>query len=90
MRRDWDFVTMSDYQADMKESADRAVGIIEQQASEITRLKFVIAALVHSAEKPIKVSLHLLADLEPRAIIEEEDPANHARIFRPLPPPKSP
>lgn len=84
---DWDFVTMADYQSDMKESANRGASIIETQAREIRQLKIVICALVHSAEKPIHVSMDRFADLEPRAIIVEECPADHARIFRPVNPP---
>ena len=49
MRRDFDFVTMEDYQSDMKESADhavRAISFVRQQSEQHKRLAMeaIIAA----------------------------------------------
>jgi hypothetical protein len=83
-RQDWDFVTMADYQADMKESGDLSAGIIQMQALEITQLKTLICAIIHAAGHPIRVPIEYLDNLKPPAIVVEESPGDNARIFRPL------
>lgn len=55
MRRDWDFVTMQDYSADMAESAAQAVHIIAQLRQRVQQLERVLAEAVLAAGGEIKV-----------------------------------
>lgn len=55
-QRDWDFVSMSDYQSDMKESADSAAGIIKVLKNEADFWRALVEELVASAGGRAKVS----------------------------------
>jgi len=56
MRKDWDFVSMEDYSADMAQQSALARGIIESQRREIEELKRTVWHVVHAAGGRVEVA----------------------------------
>lgn len=55
MRRDWDFVSMSDYQADMRESGERAAAVVTAMRQRAEAAERMLAEVVLAAGGYVKV-----------------------------------
>ena len=58
MREDFDFVSMANYSADLKENTDRALAIHETQREEIRQLNYTIAAILLAAGGKVSIYPH--------------------------------
>jgi hypothetical protein len=76
MRRDWDYVAMSDYQADMRESTETALAAIEYTSKRAERAEKILAELVLAAGGKIEIYRNYLGD--PMRKIELEQSVNEA------------
>lgn len=62
-RRDWDYVAFPDYQADMKESTDRAVAVISEMRRRAENAERVLAEVVLAAGGRVSIHDHVVHDL---------------------------
>lgn len=81
MKRDFDYVSMADYSADMEELASQGAGIIERQQDEIRQLKTMMALLIEAAGGEIIVRHHHMRSAHDLEMIVSEDVAEDARRF---------
>lgn len=83
MRRDWDYVAMSDYQADMRQSAETALAAIEYTRKRADRAEKLLAELVLAAGGRIEVYRNYLGDPTRKIEIEQAiNDANNTVVFR--------
>jgi len=62
MRQDFDYVTMADYRADMKESSDRAVSVIEHMKKRAERAELMCALAVLAAGGKVEIPSEWMYD----------------------------
>lgn len=70
--KDWDHVSMADYQSDMKESSTHAANIIIEQRKEIEGLQQLVWSLVEAAGGSLMVTQEI-AQASRRGILQSAD-----------------
>lgn len=97
MRQDWDFVSIGDYQADMRESAETAVAVIEfikgREETALRRVAFLEMALADALRQlgpgaQVSVqdgAIECLPDTSVTLVFEryEYDRTNRVRLGKP-------
>jgi hypothetical protein len=74
-------VPFADYEADMKETAEQAAGIIRKLRREITNRDQLIIWLIKAAGGEIRVPIERMLETDGTFQVWE-DPANFARIYK--------
>lgn len=66
MKQDWDFVSLSDYRADMDELAESAAATVAEMRRQRDEARMMLAAVVEAAGGHVEVHdaiLHRIAEL---------------------------
>jgi hypoxanthine-guanine phosphoribosyltransferase len=82
MRRDFDYVTMADYDRDLTEQSELAASIIAGKTEEIRDMKLMLIAAVLSNGGSLEVHDGCLADARDKTLECWYDQANRKRVFR--------
>lgn len=80
MRQNWDYVSMADYQADMKETAANAVRVIEAMKERAVHAEKLLARVLLAAGK-VSISDFDLHDERPIEMITWRNEADRAFVF---------
>lgn len=61
MKRDWDYVTIDDYQSDMRESSDRAVALVEHMKRERDDARLLLCMVIIAAGGEVNIPWNVRA-----------------------------
>jgi hypothetical protein len=82
LRQDWDFVTIADYQADMRETAEQAAGIISSLKESSDGYKRALAAAVLAAGGEVTVPENHLNGLQEVTLEVWRNPSDDTLTFK--------